>query len=95
MAAFVALWLSAHMVSFLAILLGIHDFTNYTALFADILGLCESLAAYAITRSYLSHFAGRRSTASATSTRATTPPTTHPFDYHECDEVHADGVGLP
>ena len=82
-------------VSFLAILLGIHDFTNYTAFFADILGLCESLAAYTITRSYLSHFAGCRSTTSTTSTCATTPPTTHPLDYHECDEVHADGVGLP
>ena len=37
-----------------AIFLGIHNFTNYTAFFADILGLCESFADYAVTRSNLS-----------------------------------------
>ena len=54
MSAFVVLWSSAHVLSLLAILLGIHDFTNHTAFFADILGLCESFAAYATIRSNIS-----------------------------------------
>ena len=54
MSAFVALWSSAHAFSLLAILLGIHDFTNYTAFFADILGLCESFGDHATTRSNIS-----------------------------------------
>jgi hypothetical protein len=54
MSAFVAFGRVLMRSSLLAILLGIYDFTNYTAFFADILGLCESFAAYATTRSNLS-----------------------------------------